>query len=534
MAEPKGDKRPYRRTWGAACFAAALMLGAAGSARAAAAACQPALAAHAWQPLLALAGQPGDGAASANFLSQTLAIQQRVLMHTQLSPQVANLKDEVYNSLRDFDLAELYGFLPDHPTPPWHSVTISGVPTASTYQVSTVASSAINTAPVPYGALIYRFDMQPVSHNGGPGGDRYQLKARARLDTGVLRWPSVLTAMRVGLENLSKPAPIGVSPDDIKAVEATSPDLSDYDARIIAQFAQAFPATFQWFSKIGHVADLSLTDEGTTSGPYHLYVAFQLDDKGLRKLYPEVENYLQRLGDFMSGTFDVTNGDGRWMNVHFDTARRRLTMDMWVDHGRPVPSHNGQPARSFIDAKVPSQLQWQTFANLRFTALGVSVALNNWPADWRYDASGGALKLTGFTHVQPQVTVSGKALGVFPASWMESLMPVNIADAVNGFMEVLTHGNGGKGAELTASLDAPATGDSVADAGVDATLLDNFFVRLGMAMVSHRVLPDSDQVAGLKKIANDGLTAYGEDLARMAQLTGGNSNVPVPAACAAQ
>ncbi|TAM12216.1 MAG: hypothetical protein EPN72_06010 [Nevskiaceae bacterium] len=512
----------------AVCAAATLAFG---SSVQAAEDCSAALTANRWQPLLALTGGTG-GAAAVAFLDQTLSIQQRALRHPQLAPQVAELQDKVYKSLRSFDLSGLYDMLPDRQHAPWHAITLSGMPAGTGYAVNDVPFESFAGTPSPYGALLAQFEMQPVAHTDGPFGDRYEIRGQAKMNTGILRWPAVLEALRLGLEHTSRPAPIQVPQATLQAVQKTSAYLSDHDTGVLAQFAAAFPELFAWFSTFGHVADLSLTSDSATAGPYHLYVAIQLDNSRLKSRYKSVADYLDRLGDFMTGTFNVSSADGRWLNAQLDTAKQRLALDLWVENGRPVPSRNGQPNRASIGAKISATLNWQTYTNLRFKALGVNVTLRNWRGDWVYQARPDGMAIDGHFNTPPAVEVSGKAFNIFPTKLTEALLPVNVADAVNGFMQVLSHSNGGAGAELRTTLQAPASGDSQTTVQASGTALDNIFVRLGMAMVSHRVLPDGKQAQGLRRILGDGLDAYGKDLARMAKLTAGNAVLAVPAACA--
>ncbi|MDN5874496.1 MAG: hypothetical protein L0H29_08975, partial [Sinobacteraceae bacterium] len=399
-----------------------------------------------------------------------------------------------------------------------------------------VPATTLDVPPAPYGAMHAQFRMQPVSHQGGPSGSRYRIKARTELNSGPLRWPSVLQAMQLGLANLSAPAPIAVPKAQLAAVKAASPLLSNYDSRVLAQLTAAFPATFKWFSGIGHIANLSLTGQGAASGPYHLYVAVQLDKKGLDARYPEVEQYLERLGDFVSGNFDVDNANGRWINMTFATAKRRIAMNLWVnDDGRPIPSHGGRAVSSAAKQPVPDMLKWKTYANLYFKALGVSVKLSDWRGNWIYQRGDDGMTLDGHFSQVPQVTVTGKALHILPTSWIKALSPVSVEGAVNGFMQVLAGSNDGKGAKLGVAMHAANSGkDSITEASASGTALDNIFVRLGMAMLSRRVLPGADEAAGLRRIVNDGLDAYGKDLQRMAKLTAGSTQVQIPAGCAAR
>ena len=75
----------------------------------------------------------------------------------------------------------------------------------------------------------------------------------------------------------------------------------------------------------------------------------------------------------------------------------------------------------------------------------------------------------------------------------------------------------GAGARLALDLTGRSTDNRLLFEG-EGDLLDNFFVRFGVKLMNGRVLPDKDQLAGLRRLLDDGLGAFEADRLRRAKI----------------
>lgn len=478
-------------------------------------ACRAALIKRGWQPLLMLPGAKATPAQGFAFIGKGLALQRKLLMQPLIGPRVARVRDELWSSLRDFDLQGLYRTLPEVDAP-WRSLTVQGHASKTGYALNEAAADAVNASPSPFGALVSQLALRPMpAVSSGPSGDRYRLRGQLRTDAGPLHWHAMLGALRLGIRHVAQAAPMTPSRSALKQAIELGPQLPAVDQLIVAQLVEAYPAVSRWYAGIGSVAQLKFHAGVPPRGPQHVYLTLQLNDKALKARDPQVEDYLQRLGNFIAARFDVENNAGRWLNIHFDTQRQRAHIDFWELDGRLLPTSRGTPSSSQIGAPIPDTLSWRTRLALRIKALGLTVKLHAWPVHWRYHDNGHGMQVTGWIDQPPQsIDVTGRALGIVPAGLIENLSPVSITSVIDGFMQVLTHSNAGKGAMLRVELDQSQHGDSTVVMRADTELLDNFFVRLGVGMIAARVLPDADQATGIRRLLNNGLTAFASDLDR--------------------
>lgn len=466
-------------------------------------ACKTILVLRGWHPPLVLAGNvPSDQAVS--LLRKELDWQQTVVSATQLDARAKRIKNKLWNAVRSFNLDGLYKTLPDKQGD-WRSLTLRGQMASSHYRVSQTAPGAFDKSLTSLGALATQLALRPQpTPANGPGGNHFELRARLRTNVGPIAWDDVRKATWVSLKHLTVAAPVA------PPVSGGLVGGSGGQAEILLQLQPAFPKTYHWYLSIAAIPNLIVGQNGRTPAR-HMHITVQLDD-GLRRHYPQVANYLDQLKGFISGNFVIRNKAGRWLSMDFDSNRERVTIDGWVLDGHLVPSRNGAPQIGAIDTDASlDSLAFQSVANLRLTTLGVTVKLTDWPVNWQYKRSAHGANFSGRITQQPKVDVSGSALGFIPTGVVDAMIPNNIEGIVDDFMRVLTHSNGGKGAELEVThAENPGSG-SIVSASVDGNTLDNFFVHFAVSLVNKRIIPDSAQFEGLKRLASDGLSAARND-----------------------
>lgn len=467
------------------------------------AACSNILTLRGWHPPLTLVGDVSASQA-VSLLRRELDWQQKIVVATQLAPQVDQIRDQLWSAVRRFDLNALYDTLPEKQGD-WRSLTVRGRLTSSHYRVSKADPEAFDNPLASLGAQYTQLAMRPrPTPPDGPSGDHFEVRARLRTDVGPIAWADVLDATWVSLKHLTKAAPVA-PPTSGGLVGGTGGQ-----SEILLQLQPAFPQTYKWYLGIAAIPNL-LAHQDTRSRARHMHVTLQLDD-GLRTHYPEVADYLDQLKGFISGDFHIQNKSGRWLSIDFDTTGQQITMDGWVVDGHLVPSRHGEPQVDAIDTDASlNSLSFRSVANLKLTALGVVVKLENWPFDWQYQRSARTAHYSGRITQKPSVDVSGSALGFIPTDMVNVVIPGNIEGVVDDFMRVLTRSNGGKGAQLDVSYADNTSDGSVLSASVDTNTLDNFFVHFAVSLVNKRIIPNSAQLHGLKQLASDGLTAAQED-----------------------
>jgi|AntDeeMetagen681_2_1112603.scaffolds.fasta_scaffold01276_5 hypothetical protein len=278
------------------------------------------------------------------------------------------------------------------------------------------------------------------------------------------------------------------------------------DAEILLQLQPAFPHFFRWYLGISEIPNVLARDK-PRSPARHLHLTAQFDS-GLRERYPQVADYVEQLKGFISAHVAIENDAGRWLSIDLDSTQERFTIDAWVRDGHLVPSRNGAPQIDAIDPDTSlDSLSYQSVVDVKLKALGVTVKLDHWPIDWQYRRTQNGADYRGRIAQQPTVDVSGVALGFIPTGVVDAVIPNNIEGIVHDFMQVLTRSNSGDGATLDVSFANDARNGSILSAGADGNTLDNFFVHFAVSLVNKRIIPNSAQFEGLKRLADDGLTA---------------------------
>lgn len=445
---------------------------------------------------------PADQAVS--LLRRELDWQNTVVTATHLDPGARRIKNRLWKAVRSFNLDGLYKTLPDQQAD-WRSLTLRGQLASSHYQVAEVGPDEFDKSLTSLGALASQLALRPrPTPADGPSGNHFELRARLRANVGPIAWDNVRKAAWGSLKHLTVAAPIA-PPVSGGLVGGTGGQTE-----ILLQLQPAFPKTYKWYLSIAAIPNLIIGRDGHASAR-HMHITVQLDD-GLRRHYPQVADYLDQLKGFISGSFVIRNKAGRWLSVDFDSKRQRATIDGWVLDGHLVPSRNGAPRTRVVDTDASlDSLAFQSLVNLRLTTLGVTVKLGDWPVDWQYRRSARGANFVGRITQQPKVDVSGSALGLVPRGVVDAMIPNNIEGIVDDFMRVLAHSNDGKGARLQVThADNPGSG-SIVTASADGNTLDNFFVHFAVSLVNKRIIPDSAQFEGLKRLASDGLSAARSD-----------------------
>ncbi|MDB4987951.1 MAG: hypothetical protein JWN04_3129, partial [Myxococcaceae bacterium] len=124
---------------------------------------------------------------------------------------------------------------------------------------------------------------------------------------------------------------------------------------------------------------------------------------------------------------------------------------------------------------------------------------------------------SGLTFTQvPKIEVEGAALGFVPTALVDAFIPGNIESVTRDFLNVAAKGNDGKGfvGVLRMGVGKEGSTKGVLEAGVDFDALDNFLVKIGLGMVSDKLIPDADAFSDIKKFSTDLYDGFVKDLAR--------------------
>lgn len=458
-----------------------------------------------WTPTLTLAGSPPIESAL-SLIKRTLELNEIVLHHTQLNPELEQMSDKIVKSLSKFDLEKLYQLLPEK-TDGRHSLAVAGTPKGKQYHVSRVPASDINEALTDFGQSYQLLSLKPRNTSRG---NAYQMRMRLKTNVDTVSWDSILDAFRDTLLTLEQPAPEAASADAVARIAAMDKQLSHDEQQILSQFYTAFPTTLDWYTSIGKLTDF-YADKQPSSKAKHIHMVFALNRRPLKNKYPDVATYLKKLGDFLTAKLTVSGVEGDWLTTKLDTGGLKAELDFWVADGYLVPSVGGRPMLKDVLRPIPDTATWQSNLKLTARAFGVVIDISQLKTRWKYQKTINGADTIGTLSTKPNVDITGRFFGIIPSGLVENLSPINVRGVVDDFMSVLITSNN-RGATLAGSYNDGGDHGSIVAFGLDGDGLDNFFVRLGMGMLSKRVIPSPKQADDLRKLAGDAVASYERDL----------------------
>ena len=469
-----------------------------------------------WQPSVEIAGS-GDAATAVTNLRQIADLQQVVLKHTEFHPQTQQFIDDLWSSLQSFNLNKFYRLLPLQDGD-WRELKVYGARNGDLYRVGPQASKVgydVSAGPERMGDMSLvvrakRLESKNETH--------YLLTNDMELGLGQVRWPSVQQATAETLRIVVDGAPTFSSPADAAASEMyrqkvikMNPDLGPEDVNILAPLWAAFPAMWNLLSQTGHFENVIYHD--LSLGYRQLEASFVLDPELMKKRYPALINHVLKMNRLFEGSIRLVDSRGELLSMDIDSKTMRAKIHAFVANGRIVPVKGG---RVIVDAPpIPDGKPWEltAYMNGTMSILGVVTNIQNMKARIQVLSEPDGLKAVAQVTQVPDVSVRGNALGFMPTSMIDIVLPKNLDQIIKDFFTVACKGNDGKGILIGARFQQ-AEANQTARLTVKSQFegLDNFFVRIGMGIVSDRVLPDPDVSKDLRRLVFDTQEAFVHDL----------------------
>lgn len=476
-----------------------------------------------WQPSVELAGAGDPTVAIARLREMTEL--QRVMMHnTHYHPETQSFVDGMWASLERFDLQRFYKLLPDEDGE-WRQLQWQGGRQGDAYHVGpATATPAADAAPPlsqlgDVAALIRarEIELEDATH--------YLLDSELQLGLGVLSWPSVMAASQQTFRIIVEGDPAfqarAKSEEAFRfrsRVHAMNPALSAADVDIIAPLWASFPEMWELLAKLGKVEDVVL--ESTAGKPYkELEAAFVIDPDMMKRLYPDLARHLSRMSNLLQVQLDLHDERGSVLQLEVDSETLRGRLATVVMDGELVPMKAG---KAVLDAPAPAVGETRRFVakmQTRMSILGIVTHMNNMKTHIDYRRTDQGAEIVSRIVDVPEVRVEGRALGLMPAGLINAFLPKSIDDLMIEFLSVACKGNGGRGIEARMEFVQPEP-DQPAFVKLHTAFegLDNFMVRIGMGIVSDRVIPSTGVSEDIQRLVFDTQEAFAKDLDNFAQV----------------
>jgi hypothetical protein len=471
-----------------------------------------------WQAQVELAGG-GDRQLAVTRLQELTYLQQLLLHHTQTHPDTQAFVDGLWSSLERFDLQRFYTLLPEQQGD-WRQLRIYGVRAEQGYRVgpempkvAAADQSDQAESSLDFGEMAALVKARRIEHSRAT---HYLLDGSMQVGVGVVSWPAVQKAGAETFRLLVNDAPgFETQPEaaDYRArVRAMNPHLPERDVAVIAPLWAAFPAMWDLLAQLGKVESLVLEPRPGT--PYkQLKASFVIDPERMRSAYPALARHLTRMSSLLQMELRLHDERGELAHLTLDSTRYHAGLSMLLDAGEPVPVVAGEPVTTAVKPAADGVRHFVAHIDTRMDILGVVTHMNEMRSHIRYRPTALGARIVSNIVEVPKVKVEGRALGLMPTGIINLFLPRNIDDLMRDFLAVACHGNGGKGITSQIEFTQPAP-ESPALLSVHTAFegLDNFMVRIGMGIVSDRIIPDPRVSDDLRKLVVETQDAFARDL----------------------
>ncbi len=476
---------------------------------------------RAWRPPVILAGN-GDPQLAVARMYDYAALRDLLVHHIEYHDDTRDFLDQLRASLGRFDLRGFHRLLPEKRSGNERELLLHNVAAGDHYYVGPPrkqpAPGLAGGDTFPLGDMLLRVRSREMSDQ--PHGTHYLLRGEARLGLGPMRWSSVLAAsqdvlrlMGGGDADFERALPEG----EYRArVWGMSPTLAAHEVDALAPLWAAYPAIWELAAGLGEIERLVVA--GQPGDPdRQVDASVRVNGQRMARHYPALRAYLDRLGTILR--LDISIGDeyGEVARILVNSATQRAELTMLLRDGQPVATLNGKPvagARPHLDG---SARRLRVDVDAWIEIYGILAEVTGLRGDIAYQPTPDGALITGQLTDIPAVRTSGKALGIMPAGVINFVLPRSIDQLALDFLTVAAQGNEGEGISGEARFRQPGPGElAELQASGAFEALDNFMVRLGMRIVSDRLIPDEAGMADLTRLISDVQAAFIRDLDRFA------------------
>ncbi|OUR86971.1 hypothetical protein A9Q81_27320 [Gammaproteobacteria bacterium 42_54_T18] len=484
-----------------------------------------------WKPSVEFSGA-GDSKHAVGKMREMAALQEVVFKNTEYHKETQEFIDELWSSLESFNLKKLYRMLPDE-NGAWRQLTVVGALDGELYHLGPVQPRAdknelaegnvekVNTVNrtgeiQALGDLVSNIRVKELSSDAGTS---YLIQNNLQLGIGAFSWDAVLGSgeevLRLAVEGDSRFGRTTKMPwaqDYRMKVQAMNLTLDEQDVEILAPLWAAFPESWNLLTKLGRVDDVVIEDDAS-GGYQHLVASFSLIPDLMDVNYPELASHLDGLNSLLKGVVEIEDGNGRLLRLTLDSRTLSGTIDAYVTQGRLLPVKNGKVVTNVAPVRLGDGREFSARVDSTMSILGVVTRMKGIETTIRYQPTEkGAVIQTSMTQV-PEIYVEGAALGFMPTAIIDLFLPTNIDELMREFMTVAVKGNDGKGIVTRTEFSQLSVGElAKVNIAVSFEALNNFMVRIGMGIVSDRIIPDSDVSKDIQQLIYDTEEAFSKDL----------------------
>ncbi|MBM9575822.1 hypothetical protein JWG45_01520 [Leptospira sp. 201903070] len=433
---------------------------------------------------------------------QFLEFLRGVAKKVQYDERALEFHNYIEASLEKFELKKLYNseFLRKEEDGT-HWVSYKGKFSPEGYKIN-LEDKRIKAIPVSsFGDFRAEFDLR---HNPKPlyRGTSYSGNLDILTHLGPFTHRHGLTAMESSLKFLD--------PRNLKQIEAPTTfifkKVNDPDARkVLNDLSKSFPDLGKFLNFYFGLESLLVLNEAGSSDSDGSITKFNFKGSISRNLsddYEELGDYLDSIRYLGWINIKLENSKGKTLaEIRLNSKTPDISVRFITKHGKILPydsKGNQFPEDSFSFVSLsnfPFQVRVSLEANLYGLLLeNPEILLSGLFLNHPENASL-SFKITKIEKFE----VSGGFSYVIPAWAIDLVIPGNLESIIHEFTETLVHANGEKGTKVALSWNRES-GKTMMKTHVESEFLDNFFIRFGLKIWNHKVLPSEEARDDIRKV----------------------------------
>lgn len=445
---------------------------------------------------------PSIGPDGREISKQFLGFLRGVAKKVQYDGKAMEFHKYIEASLEKFELKKLYHseFLQKEEDGT-HWVSYKGKFSSEGYKIS-LEEKRMKTISVPaFGDFSAEFDLK---HNPKPlyGGTSYSGNLDLVTHLGPFTHKHAVMAMEAGLKFLD--------PHNVRQIDAPNTmifkKVNNPEARkVLNDFSKSFPDLGKFLNYyFGLDSLLVLSDEKESKGESSI-TKFNFKGSISRNIADDYEE----LGDYL----DTIKYLG-WVNIKIENQKGKTLAEIRLNSKTPDVSFKFITAHGRI-------LPYDSKGNLYHEDSFSIPSLNHFPFQVRVALEA---NLYGLLLENPEILLSGVFVNhpdngslsfkinkiekfdvsggfsyVIPTWAINLVIPGNLESIIHEFTETLVHANGDKGTKVALAWNRDG-GKTLLKTHVESEFLDNFFIRFGLKIWNHKVLPSEEAREDIRKV----------------------------------
>ncbi|MDB4986104.1 MAG: hypothetical protein JWN04_1282 [Myxococcaceae bacterium] len=477
-----------------------------------------------WQPLVTLWGK-GDKSAAVKELHRITNAFDLALHHMQIDDATQEFTDGTIEDLEDFDLGDFHARLPNQ-SGDYRELWVRGEIKGKNYVIGQAKEKkgfAVTLKGERNELAAMSTTVRSKETKGYGDTSAFFIGYRFGLGIGNFGWETSMIALQDWARLNMEGHPTSGDAEVIKPTAAAKtktkslhPKIGPEDLDPLAVLFDAYPSLATALSRLGSIDDLRTV--WAKKNYQQVSLTMHADVERFGEHYPSFAKYADKLNDLALMDIKWLDSKGRTlMQYKIDSDKLSFSWQCYVKDGKLLPFKGVKVFENEPVDPMSDELTTTSFlSDIRLKMLGVVIKLTGLKLDAFYQPHPGYME-SGLTFTQvPKIQVEGAALGFVPTAMVDAFIPGNIESVTRDFLNVAAKGNGGKGFVGVLKLGIAKDGSTkgVLETGVDFDALDNFLVKIGLGMVSDKLIPDADAFKDIKQVSTDVYDGFVKDLAR--------------------